>query len=40
MVFTVYKIHLLCCFQIVMLEKTLEGPLDIKEIKPINPKGN
>ena len=23
-----------------MLEKTLEGPLDIKEIKPVNPKGN
>ena len=28
------------CFQTVVLEKTLEGPLDIKEIKPINPKGN
>jgi len=26
------------CFQIVVLEKTLEGPLDNKEIKPINPK--
>ena len=23
-----------------MLEKTLEGPLDCKEIKPINPKEN
>ena len=23
-----------------MLEKTLESPLDSKEIKPINPKGN
>ena len=23
-----------------MLEKTLESPLDTKEIKPINPKGN
>ena len=23
-----------------MLEKTLEGPLDSEEIKPINPKGN
>ena len=23
-----------------MLEKTLEGPLDCKEIKPVNPKGN
>ena len=28
------------CFQTVVLEKTLESPLDIKEIKPINPKGN
>ena len=27
-------------FQIVVLEKTLENPLDSKEIKPINPKGN
>ena len=25
---------------IVVLEKTLEGPLDCKEIKPVNPKGN
>ena len=23
-----------------VLEKTLESPLDIKEIKPVNPKGN
>ena len=28
------------CFQIVVLEKTLESPLDFKEIKPVNPKGN
>ena len=28
------------CFWIVMLEKALEAPLDNKEIKPINPKGN
>ena len=28
------------CFQIVVLEKTLESPLGSKEIKPINPKGN
>ena len=28
------------CFQIVVLEKTLESPLDRKEIKPVNPKGN
>ena len=27
-------------FQIVVLEKTLENPLDSKEIKPISPKGN
>ena len=28
------------CFQIVVLEKTLESPLDFKEIKQVNPKGN
>ena len=28
------------CFQIVVLEKTLEGPLDSKEIKSGFPKGN
>ena len=28
------------CFQILVLEKTPESPLDGKEIKPINPKGN
>ena len=28
------------CFQTVVLEKTLESPLDCKEIKPVNPKGN
>ena len=28
------------CFQTVVFEKTLEGPLDSKEIKPVNPKGN
>ena len=28
------------CIWIVVLEKTLESPLDIKEIKPFNPKGN
>ena len=26
------------CFQIVVLDKTLESPLDCKEIKPVNPK--
>ena len=28
------------CFQTVVLEKTLESPLDSKEIKWVNPKGN
>ena len=28
------------CFWIVVLGKTLESPLDCKEIKPVNPKGN
>ena len=28
------------CFWTVLLEMTLECPLDCKEIKPINPKGN
>ena len=28
------------CFQAVVLEKTLESPLDCKEIKPVHPKGN
>ena len=28
------------CFWTVMLEKTLESPLDCKEIKPVNSKGN
>ena len=28
------------CFQTVVLETTLESPLDCKEIKPVHPKGN
>ena len=28
------------CFRTVVLEKTLESPLDCKEIKPVNPKGD
>ena len=28
------------CFGAVVLEKTLESPLDSKEIQPVNPKGN
>ena len=30
----------LWCFRTVILEKTLESPLNSKEIKPVNPKGN
>ena len=29
-----------CCFWTMVLEKTLESPLDSKEIQPIHPKGN
>ena len=28
------------CFRIVVLEMTLEGPLDCQEIQPVNPEGN
>ena len=28
------------CFWTVVLEKTLENPLDCREIQPVNPKGN
>ena len=28
------------CFWTVVLEKTLEGPLDCKEIQPVHPRGN
>ena len=28
------------CYWTAVLEKTLESPLDCKEIKPVNPKGN
>ena len=28
------------CFQIAVLEKTLQSPLNSKEIKPVNDKGN
>ena len=28
------------CFWIVLLEKTLESPVDCKEIQPVHPKGN
>ena len=29
-----------CCFWTVVLKKTLESPLDCKEIQPVSPKGN
>ena len=29
-----------CCFQTVVLEKTLESPLDSKESQPVSPTGN
>ena len=29
-----------CCFLTVVLEKTLESPLDCKEIQPVHPKGD
>ena len=29
-----------CCFWTVVLEKTLESPLNCKDIKPVNPEGN
>ena len=28
------------CFQMVVLERTLESPLDCKEIQPVTPQGN
>ena len=28
------------CFQTVVLEKTLESPLDLRKIQPVNPKGS
>ena len=38
---TIKKVeHQRMCFQIVVLEKTLENPLDSKEIKLLNPKVN
>ena len=34
------KVSVSWCFQIVVLENSLESPLDYKEIKPVNHKGN
>ena len=33
-------LYMFQCFWTVVLEKTLVSPLDCKEIKPVNPKGN
>ena len=35
-----YRRLIAWCFWIMVLEKTLESPLDCKEIKPVNPEGN
>ena len=40
LVFYFLKIIYLFISAALGLEKTLEGPLDRKEIKPVNPKGN
>ena len=37
---TVKKAEHLLMLSTVVLEKTLESPLDCKEIKPVHPKGN
>ena len=37
---TIKKVECWRCFRILVLEKTLESPLDSKEIRPVNPKGN
>ena len=29
-----------CCFLILVLDKTLQSPLDCKEIQPVHPKGD
>ena len=39
-VFGGIKAHVDWCFWTVVLEKTLESPLDCQEIKPVHPKGN
>ena len=39
-VYLKFKLNSVYSFQTVMLEKTLESPLDCREIKPVNPKGN
>ena len=39
-VYLKFKLNSVSSFQTVMLEKTLESPLDCKEIQPVNPKEN
>ena len=36
----IWLLPLIWCFRTVVLGKTVESPLDCKEIKPVNPKGN
>ena len=38
--YSIKKVEHHWCFWIVVLKKTLEGPLDCKDIEPVNPKGN
>ena len=38
--FLTYQMLKNWCFWTVLLEKTLQSPLDCKEIQPVNPKGN
>ena len=40
MVFLVVLYGRECCFCTVVLEKTLESPLDCKEIQPVHSKGD
>ena len=37
---TIKKAELQRCFGTVVLEKTLESPLDCKEIQPVHPEGD
>ena len=39
-IFKLFKIVLVQCFWTVVLENTLESPLECKEIQPVNLKGN
>ena len=37
---SIYPFFFFFAGEIILLEKTLQSPLDYKEIKPVNPKGN